>query len=305
MLAVINFWNRRRNNCGYVSGDDNNAITSNRYIRLVLLCTSSLLFCATFLLSTLFKNLQIGINSLSSWAEASWDFKNIDVLSRSDIDELPHVKTLLLLTLFPLSILGFHFFFFFGFGNEAVRSYQATRNSIMTPFRISKGPEHVAFRSPRSSSSGYSCRTSSIKKLWHSFTPSISSPPPVPPVPAYTDRTSRPPIEEVLARMIPPPPPFTPLTPPSPAYLAHSNSPRSSVRSSQSSLNVTFRNFPMPPRHFYHDYASSIDLNFLNLREDAASSARSRFSVWSEDSPVLERRYTKFFSWGRRPNNSI
>jgi hypothetical protein len=50
-----------------------------------------------------------------------------------------------------------------------------------------------------------------------------------------------------------------------------------------------------------------VDVNGVD--EDAASSALSRFSVYSEDSPVLDRRdptkSSRFFSWARKPTNSI
>ncbi|KAG8866469.1 a-factor receptor, partial [Serendipita sp. 405] len=125
-LSIINFCKNRYMSSSLLPNDARHAMTPNQFLRLTLLCITSFVFSALFLLSMLVKNVQIGLSSWTTWSSATWNFNRIEVLNRLDLDTLPHQKQLLGFQLLLLPVLAVHFFLFFGFGNEAVRQYRAT-----------------------------------------------------------------------------------------------------------------------------------------------------------------------------------
>lgn len=276
-------------------------MTLNRYIRLILLCTTSIIFCAVLLLGILAKHIQIGFTSWSSWADSSWDWSHVEVLSRDDIDTMSSRKTLVLLQLLPLPILAFHFFLFFGFGGEAIRHYQRTISVItgvarprnlrdsefdLEPSRVST----ITGKVPTSKRSG-AIWNPQPEASWQSLPRFIPPPPLTLPMPALTSGSF-----VIIGGSTSPPLPPTP---------CHSIT---SSNSSRTSLGVSMGHFPYPPPHFYHDQSSPLPSSIPAIAPEVHSaSERSRFSLYSENSPVQERqerRYTRMFSLGRRPDTS-
>lgn len=341
--SVINFYRTRYRTNSLLPEHAQHAVPFNRYIRLILLCTTSFLLIAAFLISMLVKNLQVGFFDTASWASSTWDFQRIEVVSRVDLDKLPHRKTIVLLEILPLPILAFHFFFFFGIGSEAMRNY---RHAFSTPGELMRG-----FRS-RKTNTEEDTQMSEVG-TYHLHGPQLRLQPPSSQQesqPLERPQSPKRPSPVAFTIPVPPPllipPPFFPrrsfllvndnrryssTSNPSSAYLVPSPAP--SAASSRSSISVSAGHFPYPPPHFFHEhpYAPSFAHHDLyRARHDSQSapvhtgintnvpaadieagldlntgSTRSRFSVYSDvmNTPVQERRFTRVFTWGRRPQN--
>lgn len=266
----------------------------DRYLRLTLLCITSILLCAIFLLSILVQRIRIGFTSWESWANVPWDFSHVKFITADSLDKMPHEKALLLIQILPLPILGFHFFLFFGIGSETLRHYGRALDAVLCvlPLLLSREPERD-LEPPR--------------------TPTITEHKVL-----NMKRPEAPWVHYHLPRPI-----FSPPVVPPPALLNHSivivegtaypfpSLSRVSSRSNTTSPGVSTGSFTRPPCHLFDEGSLSplpLSIPATVALEAQTVSTRSRFSLYSDRSPVQERQeswHMRLFSLGRRPVTSV
>jgi hypothetical protein len=271
------------------------------------------------------QNLQTGFHSAVNGA---WDFQHVEVISPSLLDTNPRLKTLLLYQLLPLPIMSFHFFLFFGIGEEAMRNYRGSIVAFRDMFK------RVAPKGSQQKKEIWMSKTEKPREIDFYFNdPSPApyripiTPPPIFIPPTFSSNRDFLLVEGHL---------HSAKSRPSRPYLV----PSPSTNSSRSSISISVGHFPNPPSHSFHEHpyapynepeeqlgpatgeatpsvqrvpdpttddALKFNANIEASIELNTGSMRSRFSMYSDamNSPVLERGLTRVFTWARRPNHSI
>ncbi|KAF9555108.1 fungal pheromone STE3G-protein-coupled receptor [Agrocybe pediades] len=124
-LALHNFVRRRLTFAAHLH-NSNSALTTNRYLRLIAMAMTEMIWGVVLTAYNLWSNASPGLRPWTNWADVHSDFGRVDTYPVSEVPQFFIQSMLLFWWTLPAS--SFIFFFFFGFGEDAIKEYRKVWN---------------------------------------------------------------------------------------------------------------------------------------------------------------------------------
>lgn len=121
-VMAIHHFIRRRLTFAALLQNSNSALTTNRYLRLIALAVTEILWSTVFTAYTLYENVYPGVRPWTNWADVHSNFPRIGLFPAASLPPAFLSSMLLLWWVMPAS--SIIFFVFFGFGEEAMKEYR-------------------------------------------------------------------------------------------------------------------------------------------------------------------------------------
>ncbi|OSD03756.1 B mating type pheromone receptor [Trametes coccinea BRFM310] len=122
-LALYHFL-RHRVTFATVLQNSNSSITPNRYLRLMALAVTEIIWQITLTVLPMYDNISAGLRPWTTWADVHSDWLRVDRYLL--VEFVPAYRQQLFLVFFAIPASSLLFFIFFGFGEQAVRDYRHT-----------------------------------------------------------------------------------------------------------------------------------------------------------------------------------
>nr|AAS46748.1 PDSTE3.3 mating-type pheromone receptor [Pleurotus djamor] len=133
-LALYHFIRRRLTFAAHLQ-NSNSALTTNRYLRLIAMSITQMIYGTVLTSVNLYSNARHGLSPYTSWEDVHFNFSRIDVYPKMFIP--PKLYSLMLLFWWTMPVSALIFFIFFGFGEEAKKEYSKYWSWIRrTIFRV-------------------------------------------------------------------------------------------------------------------------------------------------------------------------
>jgi pheromone a factor receptor len=127
-LALHNFIRRRLTFALHLQ-QSNSAMTTNRYLRLIAMALTEMIWGTSLTAFNLFSNVSIGLRPWKSWANVHSNFLRVGLFPISVLP--PQFVTTMMILWWSIPASGLIFFAFFGFGEEALKEYKKVWAWIM------------------------------------------------------------------------------------------------------------------------------------------------------------------------------
>ncbi|KAH9856256.1 GPCR fungal pheromone mating factor [Lenzites betulinus] len=120
-LALYHFL-RHRVTFAAILQNSNSSITPNRYLRLMALAITEIIWQIVLTVLPMYDNISFGLRPWTTWADVHSDWLRVDPYYLAEFE--PAYKAQLFLFFFAIPASCLLFFFFFGFGEQAVSDYR-------------------------------------------------------------------------------------------------------------------------------------------------------------------------------------
>ncbi|KAF9447631.1 fungal pheromone STE3G-protein-coupled receptor [Macrolepiota fuliginosa MF-IS2] len=131
-IAIYHFIHRRLIFASHIQNTDS-ALTTNRYLRLIAMAFTEMIWCTTLTSYNLYNNITGGLRPWTTWADVHSNFLRVDQFLEMAIP--PDFRQVMMLFWWAMPVSSFIFFIFFGFGEEARKEYikiwQWSKESIL------------------------------------------------------------------------------------------------------------------------------------------------------------------------------
>ncbi|KAG6851971.1 hypothetical protein C0991_004521 [Blastosporella zonata] len=137
-MALHHFMRRRLSFAAHLQ-NSNSALTTNRYLRLIAMAVTEMVWGTAFTAFNLYNNVSPGLRPWTTWGDVHSNFSRVDQYPTVTIP--PHFLRIMMLFWWVMPASAIIFFVFFGFGEEARKEYL----KVWTWFRtkILRRPAHV------------------------------------------------------------------------------------------------------------------------------------------------------------------
>ena len=141
-LALYHFV-RHRVTFAAVLRSASSSITPNRYLRLMALAITQVIWQVVLTALPMYDNIAFGLRPWTNWADVHSDWLRVDQYPLDSF--VPAYRTQLFLFFFVMPASSLLFFLFFGFGEQAVKEYRQSVDWVRCkvlrlPPRVSKQP---------------------------------------------------------------------------------------------------------------------------------------------------------------------
>ncbi|KJA26519.1 hypothetical protein HYPSUDRAFT_132654 [Hypholoma sublateritium FD-334 SS-4] len=120
-LALHNFVRRRLTFAAHLQ-NSNSALTTNRYLRLIAMALTEIVWTTSLTSYNLWNNVSGGLRPWISWANVHSNFSRVAVFTIQEFP--PQFARAMILFWWTLPASSLIFFVFFGFGEEALKEYR-------------------------------------------------------------------------------------------------------------------------------------------------------------------------------------
>ena len=126
-MALYHFV-RHRITFAAVLQNSSSTITPNRYLRLMALAITQVIWQIVLTVFPMYDNISFGLRPWTTWADVHSDWLRVDVYTLDEF--MPAYRTQMFLFFFVMPASSLLFFLFFGFGEQAVKDYRITADWI-------------------------------------------------------------------------------------------------------------------------------------------------------------------------------
>ncbi|KAF8174227.1 GPCR fungal pheromone mating factor, partial [Pholiota molesta] len=120
-LALHNFVRRRLTFAAHLQ-NSNSALTTNRYLRLIAMAVTEMVWSTTLTSYNLWNNVVGGLRPWTNWNDVHSNFSRVATFTTLDVP--PQFLRIMMLFWWTLPASSLIFFVFFGFGEEALKEYK-------------------------------------------------------------------------------------------------------------------------------------------------------------------------------------
>lgn len=126
-MALYHFV-RHRVTFAAVLQNASSSLTPNRYLRLMALAITEVIWQITLTVLPMYDNIAFGLRPWTNWADVHSDWLRVDQYHQADF--LPAYRRQMVLFFFVMPASSLLFFLFFGFGEQAMKDYRQTADWI-------------------------------------------------------------------------------------------------------------------------------------------------------------------------------
>lgn len=120
-MALHHFIRRRLTFAAQLQ-NSNSALTPNRYLRLIAMAVTEMVWGTVFTAYNLYNNASPGLRPWTTWADVHSNFSRVDLYPASSIP--PQFLQSMMVFWWVMPASSIIFFLFFGFGEEAQKEYR-------------------------------------------------------------------------------------------------------------------------------------------------------------------------------------
>ncbi|TFK65310.1 STE3-domain-containing protein [Pluteus cervinus] len=120
-MALHHFIQRRLTFAAHLQ-NSNSALTTNRYLRLIAMAITQMVWGTALTTYILYENVFPGLRPWTNWADVHSNFSRVDLFPAFTIP--PYFMTAMMFLWGAIPASSFIFFVFFGFGEEAMKEYR-------------------------------------------------------------------------------------------------------------------------------------------------------------------------------------
>jgi pheromone a factor receptor len=102
--------------------NSNSALTTNRYLRLIAMAVTEMIWGTVFTAYNLYNNVAPGVRPWTNWADVHSNFSRVDLYPSSTIS--PDFLSTMMFLWWAMPASSIIFFLFFGFGEDAMQEYR-------------------------------------------------------------------------------------------------------------------------------------------------------------------------------------
>jgi len=137
VLSILAFLKQRRT-FNAVLNSNSSSLNVSRYLRLVALAGSDVLFDLPLGIFFTWNNIVGGLQPWISWSDTHYDFGNISYMPRATVATYPGAWAALTINRWALPIAAILFFLFFGLAGESLAFYQRVLGKCAKSFRFTR-----------------------------------------------------------------------------------------------------------------------------------------------------------------------
>jgi len=121
VMALHHFIRRRLTFAAHLK-NSNSALTTNRYLRLIAMAITEMVWGTALTAYTLYNNVSPGVRPWTNWADVHSNFSRVDLFPAGTLP--PGFLRNMMFLWWTMPASSIIFFLFFGFGEEAMKEYR-------------------------------------------------------------------------------------------------------------------------------------------------------------------------------------